>query len=140
MIRFKLLLPMCALMLASGLSANTICANTTDCTLMLTQGNSGSGFGTGDFGTVELSLNTLTDVVTVDVKLAAGFQIINTGFPGSFGFVENWRGVSRSVTSRVPCTVARLVTLPTTSISMGSDMPTMPQPRPVPTQAMGCKR
>jgi hypothetical protein len=76
-----------AMMAAPNLSAD-ICANPTDCILTLTQGNTGSGFGTGDFGTVEISLNTLTDVATVDVTLASGFQIINTGFPGAFGFAD----------------------------------------------------
>jgi hypothetical protein len=77
---------------AGPASADGLCANTTDCILTLNQGNSSSGFGSGNFGTVELSLNTLTDVGTVDVKLASGFQIINTGFPGSFGFVDDLGG------------------------------------------------
>jgi hypothetical protein len=79
-------------MLISNLSAASICSNTTDCLLTLSQGNSGSGFGSGDFGTVEISLNTLTNIATVDVKLASGFQIINTGFPGSFGFADDLGG------------------------------------------------
>jgi hypothetical protein len=73
-------------------SADSLCSSATDCTLTLNLGNSSSGFGSGDFGTVHLTLNTLTDVVTVDVKLASGFQIINTGFPGSFGFVDDLGG------------------------------------------------
>jgi hypothetical protein len=77
---------------AGAASADGLCASTTDCVLTLNQGNSSSGFGSGNFGTVELSLNALTDVATVDVKLASGFVIINTGFPGSFGFVDNLGG------------------------------------------------
>src|SRR5579864_5142546 len=92
MIHFRLLLALCPIMLVSNLSAASICSNTTDCLLTLSQGNAGSGFGSGDFGTVEISLNTTTDVATVDVKLASGFQIINTGFPGSFGFADNLGG------------------------------------------------
>jgi PEP-CTERM motif-containing protein len=70
----------------------SLCTSSTNCTLLLTQGNAGSGFGTGSFGTVTLTLNSSTDVVTVDVSLASGFLIINTGFPGSFGFVDNLGG------------------------------------------------
>jgi len=65
-----------------------VCASTTDCTLTLDTGNTGSGFGTGNLGTVHLSLNTTTHVATVTVDLADGFFIINTGFPGSFGFAD----------------------------------------------------
>ena len=92
MTRFKLLLALCPIVMLSSLSAATICADPTNCVLTLTQGNSGSGFGTGDFGTVDITLNTTTDVATVDVALASGFQIINTGFPGSFGFADNLGG------------------------------------------------
>jgi hypothetical protein len=69
-----------------------LCASTTDCTLTLNTGNSGSGFGTGNFGTVHLVLDTSTHVATVTVDLANGFSIINTGFPGSFGFVDTLGG------------------------------------------------
>lgn len=73
-----------------------ICTDTVDCTLTLDETNTGfsstNTVQTGNFGTVELALNTTTDVVTVDVKLASGFQIINTGFPGSFGFVDSLGG------------------------------------------------
>src|SRR5713101_8146077 len=65
-----------------------ICASSTDCTLTLNTGNSSSGFGTGNFGTVHLALDTTTHVATVTVDLAGGFLIINTGFPGSFGFED----------------------------------------------------
>jgi len=81
---------------ACGLTAGAIpnpalaglCLSTTDCTLTLDTGNTGSGFGTGNFGTVHLGLNTTTHVATVTVDLADNFFIINTGFPGSFGFAD----------------------------------------------------
>jgi hypothetical protein len=69
-----------------------LCASATDCTLTLATGNGGSGFGTGNFGTVHLGLNTITHVATVTVDLAANFFIIDTGFPGSFGFVDSLGG------------------------------------------------
>ena len=69
-----------------------LCASTTDCTLSLNTGNGGSGFGTGNFGTVHLGLNTATHVATVTVDLAANFFIIDTGFPGSFGFIDSLGG------------------------------------------------
>lgn len=61
-----------------------LCSSTTTCTLTFDQGNSGSTFGTGNFGTLNLSLTGNTVTVTVD--LAAGFYVIGTGFPGAFGF------------------------------------------------------
>jgi PEP-CTERM motif len=75
--------------LASPASAD-LCTSTTDCTLALTQGNTGSGFGTGNFGTVHLVRVGTTATITVD--LADGFRIINTGFPGSFGFADTLGG------------------------------------------------
>jgi PEP-CTERM motif-containing protein len=92
MTRLRCLLALCAIMMVTNLSAATICASATDCTLTLSQGNSGSGFGTGDFGTVHLTLNTTTDVATIDVTLATGFTVVNTGFPGSFGFADSLGG------------------------------------------------
>jgi len=92
MTRLRLLLALCAIMLASNLSATTICASDTDCLLTLSQGNSSSGFGTGDFGTVHLTLNTTTEVAVVDVTLTSGFTIVGTGFPGSFGFADSLGG------------------------------------------------
>jgi len=67
-----------------------LCVSTTSCTLTLTQGNSGSGFGTGNFGTVDLALSGNT--VTINVDLADGLQVVKTGFPGSFGFVDDLGG------------------------------------------------
>jgi hypothetical protein len=67
-----------------------LCVSTTSCVLALTQGNAGSGFGTGNFGTVDLERSGTT--VTITVSLASGFKIIDTGFPGSFGFGDNLGG------------------------------------------------
>src|SRR5258708_26539226 len=69
-------------------SASSLCSNTTNCTLEFTQGNSSSGFGTGDFGTLQLVGNG-TDTITVTVSLLSGWDIIKTGFPGSFGFTDS---------------------------------------------------
>jgi PEP-CTERM motif-containing protein len=82
-----------ALAITAGIAgpvSAALCTNTTDCTLALTQGNGGSGFGTGSFGTVHITLSGTT--ATFDVKLATGFRIINTGFPGSFGFADTLGG------------------------------------------------
>lgn len=74
----------------AGPASAVICTNTTDCTLALTQGNSSSGFGTGSFGTVHLTLSGTT--ATIDVHLATNWKIIKTGFPGSFGFADTLGG------------------------------------------------
>jgi hypothetical protein len=80
-----------AAMFATGGSAQAgLCSSTTSCTLSLNSGNSSSGFGTGNFGTVALTL--AANVVTVTVDLASNWQIINTGFPGSFGFTDSLGG------------------------------------------------
>jgi hypothetical protein len=79
-------------MFATSASAG-VCASTTDCTFNLTQGNTSSGFGTGDFGTVNLSLNTATHAVTFTIDLASGFLLSGgNGFPGDFGFNDNVGG------------------------------------------------
>ncbi len=78
-----------ALLVSSPVAAG-LCASTTGCSLVLDAGNTGSGFGTGDFGTVSLSLSGNT--VHVTVSLASGFYIIGTGFPGSFGFSDSLGG------------------------------------------------
>lgn len=67
-----------------------LCASTTSCTLVLSEGNTGSGFGTGNFGTVDLELSGTTAAITID--LADGFQLVNTGFPGSVGFADSLGG------------------------------------------------
>lgn len=79
-----------AALLISAPVAAGLCASSTSCSLILSTGNTGSGFGTGDFGTVSLSLSGNT--VHVSVSLASGFYIIDTGFPGSFGFSDSLGG------------------------------------------------
>jgi len=74
---------------ASPASAD-LCVSTTSCTVYLTQGNGGSGFGMGNFGTVDLERTGSTVTVTID--LAPGFFIINTGFPGVAGFADSLGG------------------------------------------------
>ena len=74
---------------ASPASAD-ICASTTSCIVNLTQGNGGSGFGTGNFGTVDLERTGSTVTITID--LADGFFLIATGFPGTAGFVDSLGG------------------------------------------------
>jgi PEP-CTERM motif len=78
-----------AILPASPASAD-LCVSTTSCTVYLTQGNGGSGFGTGNFGTVDLERTGSTVTVTID--LAPGFFIINTGFPGVAGFADSLGG------------------------------------------------
>jgi hypothetical protein len=87
---------MAAFLLAPSSFAG-ICASTTSCTLTLNQGNASGGFGSGNFGTVTITLDTLTDIATVDVKLTApGFYFVDAGgangFPGIFGFDDNLGG------------------------------------------------
>jgi hypothetical protein len=67
-----------------------LCVSTTSCVLALTQGNAGSGFGTGNFGTVDLERTGSTVTLTID--LASGFFLIDTGFPGTAGFVDSLGG------------------------------------------------
>jgi hypothetical protein len=74
---------------ASPASAD-LCVSTTNCSVYLTQGNSSSGFGTGNFGQVDLKLTGNTVTVTID--LAPGFFVINTGFPGVAGFADSLGG------------------------------------------------
>jgi hypothetical protein len=74
---------------ASPASAD-LCVSTTSCVVNLTQGNSSSGFGTGNFGTVDLELTGSTVTVTID--LASGFFLIGTGFPSTAGFADSLGG------------------------------------------------
>jgi len=78
-----------ALLVSSPASA-ALCASTTSCTLNFTQGNGGSAFGTGNFGT--LGLSRVGSTVTVTIDLAANFFIIGTGFPGAVGFSDSLGG------------------------------------------------
>jgi len=68
-----------------------LASNPLDVTLELTQANSSSGFGTGDFGTVHMVDNGI-NTVTVTVSLNSGWDIIKTGFPGSFAFSDTLSG------------------------------------------------
>jgi hypothetical protein len=61
-------------------------------TLTLTQANSSSGLGTGNFGMVTLTLDQINHSVNIDVNLADGFLIISTGFSGAFGFGDSLGG------------------------------------------------
>jgi hypothetical protein len=61
---------------ASPASAD-LCVSTTSCVVNLTQGNSSSGFGTGNFGTVDLERTGSTVTVTID--LASGFFLVHPG-------------------------------------------------------------
>ena len=67
-----------------------LCPSTTSCVVNLTQGNSSSGFGTGNFGTVDLERTGSTVTVTIDLK--SGFFLIGTGFPGTAGFADSLGG------------------------------------------------
>jgi PEP-CTERM motif-containing protein len=73
------------LILVPGLYAD-ICSSTTDCTFTFDEHNSGfSGItSTGPYGTVELQL--VAGVVDVTLNMASNFRLIDTGFPGTFGF------------------------------------------------------
>lgn len=64
----------------------------TSCTLHFTTSNSSSQFGSGDFGTVSLSLNLATHTATISINMANGFHLIQTGFPGSVGFSDSLQG------------------------------------------------
>ena len=81
-------------LLAAGLTSTPaladLCASTTNCTLTFTQGNAGSGFGSGNFGTLNLALSGNTVTVTID--LANNFFLIDTGFPGAVGFSDSLGG------------------------------------------------
>src|SRR5215469_7512973 len=72
-----------------------ICTNTSDCVLLLNETNAGFSNTntpqTGNFGTVEIKL-TAANTATITVTLATGFRIIQTGFPGSEGFVDSLGG------------------------------------------------
>lgn len=69
-----------------------LCASDSSCVLIFDQGNSSSGFGTANFGTLALARTGSTVHVTID--LAAGFLAVKVGnaFPGSFGFTDGLGG------------------------------------------------
>jgi hypothetical protein len=71
----------------ASLGAGTICPDPTNCTLVLDTSNGSSNFGTGDFGTVNLALDSMTNTITVTIALAPDWLIIKTGAgAGSVGF------------------------------------------------------
>src|SRR5215471_19095510 len=75
------------LLYVPSLSADS-CASTTDCTYQFTIHNTGpTNFGSGGYGTVNLSLVSSTQIKVI-IDLADGFKLISTGFPGAFGFNE----------------------------------------------------
>jgi hypothetical protein len=61
--------------------------------LDLTQGNSGSGFGTGNFGTVHLAGDGI-DTVTITITLNPGWNLVTTGFPGAIAFSDTLSGTA----------------------------------------------
>lgn len=85
-IRAACILAISALGLAAAMqpARADLCASVSACSLVFDQGSGGSAFGSGNFGALNLALSGNTVTVTVD--LASGFYIIETGFPGSFGF------------------------------------------------------
>jgi len=84
------LLSLFAGLLISAPASADLCASTTNCSLTFTQGNNGSGFGSGNFGT--LTLTRAGNTVNVSISLASGFFLIGTGFPGSVGFSDSLGG------------------------------------------------
>ncbi len=71
----------------ASLQAGTLCPDPTNCTLVLDQSNTSSGIGTGDFGTVNLALNTSNYTITVTIAMDPGWKIVNTGAgAGTVGF------------------------------------------------------
>ena len=85
------------------------CVSTTDCTYTFDVHNSGpTTFGAGSFGTLELTLQGSNILVNID--LANGFGLINTGFPNgnatqyAFGFNDNLAAANFSYSAFTPST------------------------------------
>ena len=85
------------------------CVSTTDCTYTFDVHNSGpTTFGSGPYGTLELTLQGSDILVNID--LANGFGLINSGFPGgggtnyAFGFNDNLAASTFSYTAFTPNT------------------------------------
>jgi hypothetical protein len=84
-------------MIAAAIAPNTFasdCVSTTDCTYTFDVHNTGpTTFGSGPYGTLELTLQGSDILVNID--LANGFGLINSGFPNgggtsyAFGFNDN---------------------------------------------------
>jgi hypothetical protein len=80
-----------AALISQPASATPICASATSCTLNLDIANSSSGIGSGNWGTVGLSLSGTT--VTVTVMLTdSSWELVKTGFPGVVGFHDSLGG------------------------------------------------
>jgi hypothetical protein len=75
-----------ALILVPGLSAGTCSNVNTDCTYTFDEHNGGFSGITGGtpYGTVELQL--VAGVIDVTLSMASRFNLINTGFAGTFGY------------------------------------------------------
>lgn len=85
------------------------CVSTTDCTYIFDVHNSGpTTFGSGPYGTLELTLQGSDILVNID--LANGFGLINTGFPNgggtdyAFGFNDNLAASTFTYTAFTPNT------------------------------------
>lgn len=78
-----------ALIIAPSIFAAT-CSSTTDCTFNF-DSNNGFTAATGPYGTVELTLVGSTIKVTLNTP---GFNLIQTGFPGVFGYNDNLNDTS----------------------------------------------
>ncbi len=71
----------------ASLRAGTLCPDPTNCTLVLDVSNTSSGIGSGDFGTVNLALNSVTNTITVTIAMDPGWLLVNTGAgAGTVGF------------------------------------------------------
>ena len=86
--------------LAAGMASlrgGTLCPDPTNCTLVL-DAASAPALGTGDFGTVNLALNTVTNTITVTVAMDPGWFIVKTGgtqgHAASIGFDSLGGGVN----------------------------------------------
>lgn len=100
-------------MIAAAATAPSVfasdCVSTTDCTYTFDVHNSGpTTFGSGPYGTLELTLQGSNILVNID--LANGFGLINSGFPNgggtnyAFGFNDNLAAASFSYSGFTPNT------------------------------------
>lgn len=100
-------------MIAAGTIAPSVfatdCQSTFDCTYTFDVHNTGpTTFGAGPYGTLELTLQGSDILVNID--LADGFGLINTGFPNglgtsyAFGFNDNLAAASFSYSDFTPNT------------------------------------
>ncbi len=77
----------------AGFQQPDLCASTTNCTLGFNLANTSFGLSprSNSFGTLDLHF-VGTNTVKITVDLADGFRIIDTGFPGAFGFGDSLGG------------------------------------------------